>query len=173
MNCGSLGAMLLWRKNDFAILSGKGSEPLEIIIHSDSDVEEMKIDIYCRKLTPELEKVVAMLKMLEQKLTGSCGGETCFLDPDKVLYIDTTDKKTFIYTADKVYETALKLYELEEQLSCIGFFRGGKSIIINLRHIESLRADLNRRIQVTLDNGEKILVSRQYAEELKRRLGVK
>mgnify|MGYP001025019350 FL=1 len=146
---------------------------MEIVIYSDSDVEEMKINIYCRKLTPELERVVAVLKMLEQKLTGIYEGETCFLDPDKVLYIDTADKKTFLYTTDKVYETALKLYELEEQLSCAGFFRGGKSTIINLRHIESLRADLNRRIQVTLDNGEKLLVSRQYAEELKRRLGVK
>lgn len=154
-------------------MSGKGSGSLEIVIHSDRDIEEMRIDIYCRKLTPELEKVIAMLKMLEQKLTGTYEGETCFLDPDKVLYIDTTDKKTFIYTADKVYETALKLYELEEELSCAGFFRGGKSTIINLRHIESLKADLNRRIQVTLDNGEKLIVSRQYAEDLKKRLGVK
>lgn len=163
----------MWNINDFAILRWKGSGRLEIVIHSDSDVEEMKIDIYCRKLTPELEKVIAVLKMLEQKLTGMYQGETCFIDPDKVLYIDTTDKKTFIYTADRVYETALKLYTLEEELSCVGFFRGGKSIIINLRHIESLKTDLNRRIQVTLDNGEKLLVSRQYAEELKRRLGVK
>lgn len=143
------------------------------MIHSDSAIEEMKIDIYCKRLTPELEKVIAMLKMLEQKLTGVYKGETCFLDPDMVLYIDTADKRTFIYTKDKIYETALKLYELEEQLSGVGFFRGGKSTIINLRHIESLRADLNRRIQVTMDNGEKLLVSRQYAEELKRRLGVK
>lgn len=143
------------------------------MIHSDNAIEEMKIDIYCKRLTPELEKVIAMLKMLEQKLTGVYEGETCFLDPDMVLYIDTTDKRTFIYTKDKIYETALKLYELEEQLSGIGFFRGGKSMIINLRHIESLRADLNRKIQVTMDNGEKLLVSRQYAEELKRRLGVK
>ena len=78
-------------------MGGKGSGPLEIVIHTDRDIEEMRIDIYCRKLTPELEKVVAMLKMLEQKLTGTYEGETCFLDPDKVLYIDTTDKKTFIY----------------------------------------------------------------------------
>lgn len=157
----------------FDILSGKGSVSLKITIHSDADTEEMAIDIYCRKLTPELEKVVAMLKMLEQKLTGIYEGETCFLDPDKVLYIDTTDKKTFIYTKDKIYETALKLYELEEQLSDVGFFRGGKSCIINLRHIESLKADLNRKIQVTLDNGEKLMVSRQYAEGLKHRLGVR
>lgn len=157
----------------FDILSGKGSVSLKITIHSDADTEEMAIDIYCRKLTPELEKVVAMLKMLEQKLTGIYEGETCFLDPDKVLYIDTTDKKTFIYTKDKIYETALKLYELEEQLSDVGFFRGGKSCIINLRHIESLKAVLNRKIQVTLDNGEKLMVSRQYAEGLKHRLGVR
>lgn len=146
---------------------------MKITIHSDEKIQETEIEIYCRKMTADIEKVVAMLRMMDRKLTGSCDGETYLLEPDKVLYIDTADKKTFIYTDSKVYETSLKLYELEEQLSGVGFFRGGKSCIINLRHIESLRTDLERRIRVTMDNGEKLLVSRQYAEELKRKLGVK
>lgn len=146
---------------------------MKITIHSDENIQEMEIDIRCRKLTPEIERVISVLKMLEMKLTGVYEGETCFLDPAQVLYIDTTDKKTFIYTKEKVYETNLKLYELEERFSEAGFFRGGKSCIINLRHIHSLRADLERRIRVTLDNGEQLVVSRQYAEVLKIRLGVK
>lgn len=146
---------------------------MKITIHSGENIQETEIDIYCREMTAEMEKVVAILRMMDQKLTGTREGETYLLDPDHVLYIDTADKRTFIYTENRVYETNLRLYELEEQLSGVGFFRGGKSCIINLRHIESLRADLERRIQVTMDNGEKLLVSRQYAEELKRRLGVK
>lgn len=42
-----------------------------------------------------------------------------------------------------------------------------------LRYISSLKSDIDRRIQVTLNNGEKLIVSRQYAEQLKERLGVK
>lgn len=173
MNYGNLGIMILWNKNVFDILSGKGSGNLKITIHSDETIQETEINIYCREMTSDIEKAVAILRMMDRKLTGIYEGEIYLLDPDKVLYIDTADKKTFIYTENKIYDTNLKLYELEEQLSGVGFFRGGKSCIINLRHIESLRMDLERRIRVTMDNGEKLLVSRQYADELKRRLGVK
>lgn len=70
---------------------------------------------------------------------------------------------------DKIYETEMKLYELEEQY---GFFRATKSCVLNLKFIRSLKTDFNRRIKVTMENGEQIIVSRQYAEELKNRLGV-
>lgn len=146
---------------------------MKITICSDEKIEETQVSISCKKLTPEIERVVSMLRLLDLQLTGICEGEICFLDPQKVLYIDTADKKTFLYTEEKVYETNLKLYELEEQLADAGFFRGGKSCIINLRHIQSLRADFDRRIQVTLDNGEKLVVSRQYADAFKKKLGVK
>ena len=163
MNYGNLGIMVLWNKDVFGILAGKGSGSLKTTIHSDETIQETEINIYCREMTSDIEKAVAILRMMDRKLTGIYEGEIYLLDPDKVLYIDTADKKTFIYTENKVYDTSLRL----------GFFRGGKSCIINLRHIESLRTDLERRIRVTMDNGEKLLVSRQYAEELKRRLGVK
>ena len=88
-------------------------------------------------------------------------------------YIDTADKKTFLYTKSDVYETDLKLYELEEQLEDADFFRANKSCIINFRHIASLKSELNRRLLVTMTNGEKLIVSRQYAEYKKEKLGVR
>ena len=145
---------------------------MEIVIYSDSDVEEMKINIYCRKLTPELERVVAVLKMLEQKLTGIYEGETCFLDPDKVLYIDTADKKTFLYTTDKVYETALKLYELEEQLRPWDFIRVSKSAVVNFARVRSLRPDFGGRMRLSMSNGEVVVANRQYVPAIKAKLGM-
>ena len=114
-----------------------------------------------------------MLRMIEMKLTGIKDGEICLIDAAKVLYIESVDKKTFIYTEGTVYETPMKLYELESQLSGSGFFRASKSCIIHLKQIKSLRADLNRRIKVTMSSGEQLIVSRGYAEELKERLGVR
>ena len=58
----------------------------------------------------------------------------------------------------------------------IGFFgrrNAGKSSLVQLKYIKSLKMDINRRIKVTLENGEQLMVSRQYADELKKRLGVK
>ncbi len=145
---------------------------MRIVIKTDNDCKDIEVAITCNHLTPEIEKMVAMLRMLEMQLTGVRGGETFIIDSSKVLYIDTVDKKTFIYTRNQVYETNLRLYELEEQLIRIGFFRANKSCIINFKHITSLKADVDRKIRVTMSNGEHLMISRQYADYVKERLGV-
>ena len=53
------------------------------------------------------------------------------------------------------------------------FIRVSKQGLLNLKQVKSLRADINRKIGVTLRNGEQIIVSRMYADELRKRLGVK
>ena len=146
---------------------------MKISISEDVRIKETEIAITCNHLTPEIEKIISMLRMMEMKLTGIKDGEICLIDAAKVLYIESVDKKTFIYTEGTVYETPMKLYELESQLSGSGFFRASKSCIIHLKQIKSLRADLNRRIKVTMSSGEQLIVSRGYAEELKERLGVR
>lgn len=146
---------------------------VKIEINVDENIADTHIIISCRKLTPELEKLLAMLRILEKQLAVVKENETYFLDVSKVVYIEAVDRKTFIYTETEVYESGFKLYELEQQLEPCGFFRASKSCLIQQKYIKSLKADLNRRIKVTLENGEQIIVSRQYAEELKRRLGIK
>ena len=146
---------------------------MKITIHTDENVQEMELDITCSHITPKLEKLLAMLRMMDQQLTGMKDGETYLIDAAKVLYIDTADKKTFLYTESQVYESNLRLYELEEQLVQSDFFRANKSCIINLKHIVSLRAELDRRILVTMRGGERLIVSRQYADAVKQKLGVR
>lgn len=146
---------------------------MKISISEDTRVTETEIAITCNHLTPEIEKIISMIRILDMKLTGIKDGETCLIDAAKVLYIESVDKKTFIYTENAVYESQLRLYELEAQLERSGFFRASKSCIIHLKQIKSLKADLNRRIRVTMSNGEQLMVSRGYAEELKGRLGIR
>lgn len=146
---------------------------MKIIINSHEDIEDIEVSITCNHLTPEIEKIVSILRMMNKQLTGIKDGEIFIIDVAKVLYIDTVDKKTFIYTDSDVYETDLRLYELEERLLQAGFFRASKSCIINFRHIVSLKSEFNRRICVTMSNGEKLIVSRQYAEFLKQKLEVR
>lgn len=90
------------------------------------------------------------------------------MDVATILYIEAVDRKTFVYTEKGVYESDLRLYELEEQLEEYGFFRAGRSCLIQLHAIKSLKRDINRRIRVTMENGEVLMVSRQYSEALKK-----
>jgi len=145
---------------------------VKLRINEDDNFEDLEIIINCRQMDDKVMKLIAMLRVYDMKLTGIRAGHTYLLDATKILYIDTVDKKTFLYTSKEVYETPLKLYELEEQLAAKGFFRAGKSVIINFNQIKSLRPDLDGKIMVTMNNGEKLFVSKQYAITIKQKLGV-
>jgi DNA-binding LytR/AlgR family response regulator len=147
--------------------------PLKIHINENPGLKETEITISCNKISTEVEKIISMLRVLDLKLTGRKDDQTYILDASKVLYIDTVDKKTFFYTKKDVYETDLKLYELEEQLAALDFIRINKSCILNFNQITSIRADIDGKLLVTMSNQEKIFVSRQYAPVIRKKLGVK
>lgn len=145
---------------------------MKIEIHVDEQAVDLEISVTCKQLTPDIEKMIATLRMMNHQLTAKKEGEIHLLDTAQIIYIESVDRKCFIYTSDDVYESEFRLYELEQQLEEYGFFRVSKSLLIHLQNIQSLKADINRKIRVTMSNGEQIMASRQYADGLKRRLGV-
>lgn len=94
------------------------------------------------------------------------------IELDDILYIESVNRKTFLYTEKQIDETDKRLYELEEYLNGKSFFRASKSIIINLQREKAIRPEIGARLLMTMDNGEKIVVSRQYANNIKITLGV-
>ena len=146
---------------------------MKISIDIDNTKQDTEIKISCKSLTPEIEKIIATLRMIDQQLMVEKEQETYLLDVAKIMYIEAVDRKTFVYTKENCFESKLKLYEMEERLEASGFFRASKSCLVHLRHIKSLKSDMDRKLKLTLENGEQLIVSRQYAEEIKRRLGVK
>ncbi len=145
---------------------------MKITINIDESLNDTEIQISCNQLSLETEKIMATLRMLNQQLMVTKEDETYILDVSKIMYIEAIDRKTFVYTIEDIYESKLKLYEMEERLVNSGFIRISKSCLVQIRHIKSLKNDINRKLRLTLENGEQILVSRQYADEIKRKLEV-
>lgn len=145
---------------------------MKIIINIDENVPETEITISCNQLTEEIENIMATLRIMNQQMLVFKEEENHLLDVSRISYIEALERKTFVYTEDDVFESKLKLYEMEEKLCRSGFFRVSKSCLVNLKYIKTIRNDVERRIRLTLKNGEQVMVSRQYAEEIKRRLGV-
>jgi len=144
---------------------------MKININIDKRYVETEVTINSAVMSDELEKVISSLRALDFKLTGTKDGQTHILDASQVLYIDTVDKKTFLYTKFAVYETNLRLYELEESLLASDFFRAGKSSIINFNKIKSMKSDIDGRIIATMESDEKLIISRQYTVFIKNKLG--
>ena len=111
---------------------------MNIEIHVDDQAEDLNISITCRQLTPDVEKILATLRMMDHQLTAKKDDEIHFLDIAQIVYIESVDRKCFIYTRDEVYESDFRLYELEQQLEEYGFFRVSKSFLIHLKSIRTL-----------------------------------
>lgn len=145
---------------------------MKITINIDEKVQETEITISCNQLTYEVENLIATLRILNQQLLVCKESENFLLDVNEISYIEAVDRKIFVYTEDDIYESKLKLYEMEEKLCQSGFIRISKSCLVRLKYIKSIKNDVERKLRLTMKNGEQIIVSRQYAEEIKKRLGV-
>ena len=143
---------------------------MKITLNQDPSFSETEVIINCPHADEDILRLVAMLRIHQKKLVGTLNGEQHLLDVKDILYIDTADKKTFLYTEKSVYESALRLYELEDSLRELDFLRAGRSAIVNFRRIKSIRPELGGRLVVTMDNGEQVYVSRQYAGDIKEKL---
>lgn len=146
---------------------------MKIEIDINEKYEDTAVVIQTPKLTKDIEKVISLIRTVDSQITVSDNDETVVLDTATILYIEALERNTFVYTKSATYQSDMKLYELEEVLSNQDFIRVSKQMIINLRKVKSLKADVNRKIRVTLQNDEQIMVSRMYADELRKRLGVK
>ena len=82
---------------------------LKIIINEKDDLAETEIVISCRKADEQILRMVAGMRAFDKKITGFLDGQTFLLSAGEILYFDTADRKTFLYTAKQVYETPLKL----------------------------------------------------------------
>lgn len=130
------------------------------------------VEIHCREVTSETERLERYISRFDERLTASENGSTYNVQIDEILYIESVDKKTFLYTKGHVLQTEKRLYELEELLDEKTFFRCSKSVIVNLNKITRLKPEVTRNILATLTNDEVIVISRRNVKALKELIGL-
>ena len=140
---------------------------MKISIKENPDIKETEVVIHCNKADGMIEKIVSAVQMVNGRLSGSMDGVIYQIDLSEILYIESVNRKTFLYTEKEIYESSKRLYMLEDELRGSSFFRVSKAIIINLRRVRSIQPEIGARLILTMDNGEKIVVSRQYASIIK------
>ena len=89
-----------------------------------------------------------------------------------IYYIEANEDKVFLYCKDKVYETNSRLYELENKLETCSFIRISKSILLNLNKLDNVKALLNGRYEAMLINNEKLIITRHYVSDFKKKFGM-
>ena len=134
--------------------------------------ENLQVIINCRQIDDEVMRLKCHIELFDKKLQAKKDTELHFINSFDVLYFESVDNRTFLYTEDDVLEVKQRLYELEVILSDKDFIRISKSQIVNINKIESLKPELNRTILATMCNGEQLYISRKYVQAIRNMLSM-
>lgn len=140
---------------------------MKISILEKNPGDEDELILKCDSLDENLTKLINQFKGGKGKMNLLKDGRIVFVEPAELLFFESVDDNVFAYTKDSVYETKLKLYQLENELPSATFFRANKAVIVNLDKIDSLMPVFGGRFEAVLENGYKVLVSRNYLNSLK------
>lgn len=131
-----------------------------------------EILIRCHEVDEEILEIVNKLKTETPLILGYQNDGVHRINVRDIYYFEAVDGKVFSYCKDNVFEVKHKLYELEEVCKEVHCFRASKSTIVNIAKIASIHPSISGRFVAVLNNGERLVVSRQYVPVLKKMLGL-
>ena len=113
--------------------------------------EEEQVVIECVEITPEIKDIHSYVLAKGCELSGLSADQRLERFPLQDVY----------------YEIKMRLYEAEQLYEAYHFVRCSKSVVLNLMMLESISPALNGRFFAHMKNGEKLMISRQYARKMK------
>lgn len=143
---------------------------MDVKISRIPEEEEELVDIRCHSETDSVREIAAFVRSRQGQLSGSLEGRQYGIALSDIMYIESVDSRTFIYTSSKVFESRQRIYELEDSLRSRHFLRISKASLVNLMKISSVKPALGGRFSAVLSNGEEIIISRKYVPVLKKTL---
>ena len=101
--------------------------------------------MFFHKQTKEVEQVEKFVRSLSITIPAKYEDEIYKLYPTDIYYIETIDRRTYLYTASRVYESSENL----------------------LYKLRSMMISKNSHIEAVLGNDEHIVVTRSYIAGIK------
>lgn len=126
---------------------------------------ENYIDIHYDEIDSETQRVLRFLDV-KNTLVGRNEEATKLLYPQDILYCEIVERRCYAYLMEEVWQLDISLQEMLDRYGAIGFARISKSMVVNIYKIDCFKPDINMRVKLILENGEKIILNRAYKSEL-------
>lgn len=138
---------------------------MRIKIEIEENLTEDEVVIRCSSLN---ESIIAIQKNIAEAVRGRQqimvmkGDKEYWLLLTEILFLETTENQVAVHSANQIFYTRLKLYELEELLPSV-FMRVSKSAIVNTEKVRSIKKNITGASEVEFENCHKMAyVSRSY-----------
>ena len=132
--------------------------------------KEIEVLIKYASMNETVQKLKTLITSVDKTIKCSSDNSIVWVNASDIYYIEVVDGRTFIYCESTVYESNLRLYQLSEELTDLGFVQVSKSCILNIHVLDCIRPLINSRLEATLCNGERIYVTRKYVPAIHNKL---
>lgn len=146
---------------------------MKIKIEIDDGLAEEEIVIRCKSLN---EDVISIQKRItdavnsRMQLEVTRGEKEYYITIDEILFFETDSNGVVVHTANQIYETKYRLYELEDLLPG-NFIRVSKSTILNSARVRAIHKNITGASEVEFNGTtKKVFVSRNYLKLLLEKL---
>lgn len=143
-----------------------------MIIKTEQDLNCNDIEVLIRyaKINKRVKRLITLIRSFDTRIKCNEENTERYVNVSDIFYIESVDKRTFIYLENSVLRTDYRLYQLAENLADLGFVQISKSCILNMNALESIKPLINSRMEATLQNGEKLHITRKYLDNIKQAL---
>lgn len=140
---------------------------LKLQILKKENLIETEIDIRYSNMTQSLNSIIQYIRQQEYLIQGTFDNKLYQIPLNKILYFETVDKRTFIYTQQKIFECKKKLSVIEQDLIKANIIRISKTVLLNISYLACIKPYPNHRLLAELNNKENLIVSRKYISSLR------
>lgn len=143
---------------------------MKIQTQQDLSCDEIEVIIKYPQKNGQVDRIMNFLQSFDMQIKCDSDNAQQMINILDIYYIESVDKKTFVYLESAVYHTDFRLYQLKDKLRAYGFVQISKSCILNINALESIRPLFNSKMEATLKNGEKVNINRNYLYGVKKAL---
>ena len=145
---------------------------MKIRINQDKTMSEIEVIVNCPTVDARVRNLLDALRQCAVSLTGMAEDMTVCVPLHTILYIESINRKTFVYDENRVFRCKDSLTALESLLEQYRFLRISKSCIVNIAQVASTYRCDNHRLGLLLRNGERLVAGRVYAAKVRERIQV-
>jgi DNA-binding LytR/AlgR family response regulator len=115
-----------------------------------------------------VERLVKKIRNMELSFTGKTDGKTVSIDASAIYYIENVDRKIFLYSKADVYRFDGTMADIDSAITDTDLVRISRTCFMNVSHLREIMQIKNSHLEAVLDNGEKLIVSRKYLQDIKK-----
>ena len=139
------------------------------IITRQVDNKPLTVTIEYPEYTGSVKGLIRKIESLDVSFSVTAEDRQMRIARSDVYYLEIVDRKAFLYTEKDVFRLDASMQEILNLTVDSDLVRISRTCIMNTSHLTEIRQLKNSHLEATLDNGEKLIVSRKYLRDIKRR----